>query len=576
MAPNDKATAMPTVQLPTPARFTHSGASCPLSAWRRWTAYFKRFAAAAGYGSLPAPDQVSHLLIHAGEFISDIYDSHLAATVKVDEGYLAVIGKIEAHFGAQLNASQARFEFFNERQDSRDFSKFMQEVKDKSTECKFCATCADSLVSTVFMNGVNDRKLRRHLISINNLAAPNQLLLSAIAFSSTRSIEARISERTAGASAQSSTTAIAAHQIAAKSRSTTDRGRNRDSQTTASSSRPRKAICKQGCFSHPNGRCRAPTAQCFKCKKKGHFSNVCRSVNAVEDSGSGEDRSDEETVDDIALDSLRIHELEGLERQNDSADTWWQKIQVGSPPKSVDFKLDSGAQCNVLPLKTFHKLAERPRLSTTTKRVVSYSSHRLLVRGTCLLPVQVEGRQHQIMAKFYVIDTKAPPLLGLPDCRALNLIQRVHSLSSDTKISDSSTVRTILEEFTDVFDSTTLGCLRAEQKIVIPDPPPSKKFPPRRIPMRFREKVRSKLKAMTVSGILEPTTETTRYVLPVVTVLKPDGSVRLCIDPRYINPHIERMKFPMPKAEQLFANLGDSRFFTVVDAEAAFYQLPLN
>ena len=54
---------------------------------------------------------------------------------------------------------------------------------------------------------------------------------------------------------------------------------------------------------------------------------------------------------------------------------------------------------------------------------------------------------------------------------------------------------------------------------------------------------------------------------PVVTVMKPEGSIHLCID-----PHIDVKKFTLPKAEHLFARLQGAKVLTVSDAAAPVLQ----
>jgi len=62
----------------------------------------------------------------------------------------------------------------------------------------------------------------------------------------------------------------------------------------------------------------------------------------------------------------------------------------------------------------------------------------------------------------------------------------------------------------------------------------------------------------------------------MVVARKSDSSLRVCLDPRYINPHIRRKNFALPKTDELLATLDGAQYYTVADADAAFWQLPLD
>ena len=75
-----------------------------------------------------------------------------------------------------------------------------------------------------------------------------------------------------------------------------------------------------------------------------------------------------------------------------------------------------------------------------------------------------------------------PPVLGLPTCESLNLVQRVITLGNDqgsTKEMKSNDQNKILREFKDVFDG--LGRI-GEHQIVIDQSVPPTIHPARRVP----------------------------------------------------------------------------------------------
>ena len=118
-------------------------------------------------------------------------------------------------------------------------------------------------------------------------------------------------------------------------------------------------------------------------------------------------------------------------------------------------KLDTGAQCNVLPLHVYKQINRNEPLKRSNSRLVSYSGHRLDTVGKVTLLVSTKDKY--VPVEFENVKNKATPIFGLRTCLELYLISRRYSLS------ESVTSEEILENFSDVFEG--LGCLSTEYKI---------------------------------------------------------------------------------------------------------------
>ena len=67
------------------------------------------------------------------------------------------------------------------------------------------------------------------------------------------------------------------------------------------------------------------------------------------------------------------------------------------------------------------------------------------------------------------------------------------------------------------------------------------------------------------------------WATPIVPVLKPDGTVRICGDYKVmINPVLEVLEYPMPTAEELLPHLNDGERFTKLDLSPAYQQVLLD
>ena len=87
---------------------------------------------------------------------------------------------------------------------------------------------------------------------------------------------------------------------------------------------------------------------------------------------------------------------------------WYINLTVKE--KYVSFKIDTGAQCNVI-LESICKEVGIVCGSKKGSRLVSYSGHEIKTLGKSNVAVEYKGRCHVI--EFQVIDTDVIPVLGL-------------------------------------------------------------------------------------------------------------------------------------------------------------------
>ncbi len=98
----------------------------------------------------------------------------------------------------------------------------------------------------------------------------------------------------------------------------------------------------------------------------------------------------------------------------------------------------------------------------------------------------------------------------------------------------------------------------------------------RKVPYALREKVENELNRLEANGIIEPV-KFSNWAAPVVPVLKPDGSIRICGDYKLtVNKAAKLDPYPLPKIEDLFARLAGGKKFTKLDIAHAYQQIPLD
>ena len=66
------------------------------------------------------------------------------------------------------------------------------------------------------------------------------------------------------------------------------------------------------------------------------------------------------------------------------------------------------------------------------------------------------------------------------------------------------------------------------------------------------------------------------WAAPIVPVLKPDGTIRICGDYKItVNKAAKPYVYPLPRVEDLFATLAGGKTFTKLDLAHAYQQIPL-
>ena len=171
--------------------------------------------------------------------------------------------------------------------------------------------------------------------------------------------------------------------------------------------------CRSCGIRHARDSCPAAGRRCHKCQKMNHFSRMCRTPDRQ--------KKQVNTLDDCDSDS----EVMFIGAVNAGDKDWVETVNFGTVQEV--FKLDTGAQCNVLPKAAYDKITTNP-LQPSSARLESYSKTCIRPVGKCELPCWVRGERYQVC--FQVVDGNYMPLLGRSSCEKMGLIQRINAIES--------------------------------------------------------------------------------------------------------------------------------------------------
>ena len=296
--------------------------------------------------------------------------------------------------------------------------------------------------------------------------------------------------------------------------------------------------------------------ECYNCGRKNHFSKVCRScpltkqhckVHSVAHDGS--DPSDDLFIGMVQCTTTKTPDF---------------KVSILVNHQRTSFKIDTGAQCNVTSKRRYHQLSSMP-LQQSHARLVAFGGECLNACGR--VTMKCEHKRNLYVVDFEVIDQEVPNILGLETFVEMNLVQRLDAINNnDTDFLDS---------YSDVFEG--LGRIsNTDHHIKVDKTFQPVVHMPRRVPITLRPKVQVELNRTEELDAIEKVEEATDWVNSMVTIVKPNGSLRICIDPRDLNKAIKREPHPMSTIEEIVTRMPNAKVFSVLDASSGFWQVKLD
>ena len=319
---------------------------------------------------------------------------------------------------------------------------------------------------------------------------------------------------------------------------------------------------------------------CRKCHKPNHFAAKCRgqasatSVQTVEDSLPHATESAEE----IFPLQMSVHGL-------DDSQFVTLRLESGS---YIRFQVDTGAQCNVIPVDVYKKATRDTSLAKVTPthaQVTAYGGGTLPVIGAVLL--RVWRGDFRCRLDFKLINCAGiRPLLGRKACLGMKLVtyldnDELHKpVTGDAPVyalegSSPLTIEQLLNKHSNVF-GPGVGLLNGKYHIVLDGQVPPVQHPPRRVPVPLRNILKETLEDLVQQNILAQVQKPTPWISSMVVVPKKDGKLRICLDPRDLNRAIRREHYPLPTIEDVATRLHGAKVFTVLDVRKGFWHVELD
>ena len=466
-------------------------------------------------------------------------------TERTVEGILTAL---ETYCVPRKNTTYERYVFRMTIQEDRSFDIFVTDLRRKAEYCDFGAI-KDSLIRDQIVVGINDPKLRQRLLRETDLTLEKAIKLCRITEQSQAQSKIFISPTTQTGNID----AVKKEEPPVD----TAKFKNEDSR--------RIMKCKFCAASHDRGNCPAYGATCHKCNGRNHYARCCfKSKNGTEERRVRHVEVEEHENNEL-MEGLYIEEIQGSTRKNIQSD-----LLVNDIP--VSFKLDTGAECNVISLGLANELSAQ--VQPTSMLLKSFGGHQLDTVGKCLLDTKEMGAKGSKPLAFYVLRDNVRPLLGLESCLDLELITLNNKVEQiGLSVDEVQGKFTLLDEFQDVFKG--LGCVEGDYDIKLKANSHPTIQPQRNVPLRLIDKLKETLNDLEKKDIIAKVEEPVTWVSNLVIVEKANKTLRLCLDPPDLNEAIEKEDFKPPSFETISSTLNGCKVFSVVDMSNCYWHQKL-
>lgn len=470
--------------------------------------------------------QVSSLIYAMGSEAENIFKSFTFEEMGEEEDFDTVLAKYDEYFFPKRNVIHERACFYQRSQRPGEKAEmFIRALYEMSEHCDFGAYREEHIRDRIVV-GILDKELSRRL-----------QLESRLTLADTVQTVRQSEEVALQVHQQQGEASVAVQEVRGKAAAKSKQRRQPPRKENGQRVDPKCGRCGKMRHSNPE-MCPAKNSTCNNCGKRGHWERKCRS-KAVREVTEGADESQ--------------YFLGAVTNTKTNDELWTVQFKIGATP--VKFKIDTGADTNVMGVETFSRLVPQRKLEPSNVTLYSPGGQ-LDCLGKFTTNIKYKGKPYSF--PIYVIRGQtANNLLSSDTATMMGLVKRIEEVHK--AFGEHGTLKT---------DPVKIQLRENAQPYAV--------HAARRVPLPLMAKVQEELKRMEENDIIEPVTEPTDWCAPMVPVPRKNGKVRICVDLKRLNEAVRRERYILPTAEEITAKLSGATTFTSLDAASGFWQIPLH
>ncbi|XP_032241511.2 uncharacterized protein K02A2.6-like [Nematostella vectensis] len=498
----------------------------------------------------------------------EIYDGLPFANEEDKTNINRIMELMEAHCVGETNEIYERYLFNRRNQENGEsVESFIAALRSLAKTCNY-GELQDGMIRDRIVVGIADNSIRKKLLTEAKLTLAKCVDIC-------RANEAT-AKRLKEMSQQSGE--ISAITTGPPRRKTGSKGGRRQESrkpphTDSSKSNPHPK-CKFCHRLHPRAKEKCPAWQktCDTCGELNHFSVACKALKASKKGKKPIHNLDYESYSDYGA-LFTVESVGTLNTNPLSPKKIYAHMRLRD--ELIKFQLDCGATVNILPEDLYKKVFNDPklkRLQKSSATLVMFNKSELKPLGVVNIETLNPRNNDLLLTKFAIVPRGYTPLLGAQSVQNFKLM----TVNSENimSLSDSSPTLDPVSEFPDVFKGE--GKLDQKLHLELDATVPPVILPVRKVPLAVREPLKNEIDRLVGLGVLQSVDVPTEWVSSMVVVKKPNGKIRLCIDPKPLNKALKRNRYPLPVIDDLLPQLTNAKVFSVVDAKNGFWHIQLD
>lgn len=508
--------------------------------WKSWKCMFQDYL--IGIGNDEASDRVKLSLLRnmMGPESTKVIQSFKMST-KDSGKYDVIIQEIEKYVNPKCNEVFERYKFNERKQEAGEkFDNFYTSLRQLIPSCNYTLTSQEAIEDQILrdriVQGINDKSLQESLLRIENLTldkAANVCRAAEISRSQVKEMNPSIEIDEAKFK----------------------RNKKSNFEDKKAMVVDRKFDCRRCQKRHGPKECPAYGKKCTRCGILNHFAISCR-VRNVRQARLNESSESSESLNCAEVKYKSVDKSE-----------WIENIKIED--QDIKCKLDSGADVSIMPKYVFDKINKKRnlKLHNTKLKIQSFTGENVNPLG--IINLKCKFKDNVCNENFIVVESSTM-LLGLPGCVGLNLIKRVNSVTSNKE------KEKFIQSNIKVFEG--IGRLPGKVNIATKSTVEQICHPSPRLPSCLLKSLKTELKRLEdrKSIVKVDNINENACVNRMVIVEKPNGHVRLCLDPSDLNKIIVKKPKTLPTLEDLSFKLQGKKFFSVLDLTEGFHHLNLS
>jgi len=500
----------------------------PLRKGSNFGRWLQRFEAQMEWQTVTDEKKKHALLALLGPEAFDLVADACLPRKPAESTYTALVKVLSTQLQPKKLPIAARYEFYQLKQDEDNVNTYLRKLKNASEECVFGVQLNDRLRDQLVFGLSNKDALKRMLTEkLDDLTLEKATEIAnsyEAVYASQKTLigHKQVEDRNLFALKSSFVNKPKGNNIKF----------NNERGSKFNNDKPPCVCC--GRSGHSKEKCFYKRQSCHTCGKVGHTKAVCRSKKR-------EVTHKRDSVHNVTEnDSLLFNIGKGL----------FEHI-VSIQGRKVKMIFDTGSEVSIINERVHEALGgdlECP-LVQGKNEIKAYGDNKIPVKGqTNLLVTDVD---QTIWVPALVIKGTLPCIYGCDWIRKFRPDFSVNRILKDAK-----------QKFT--------------VSLYLKDDAQPKFYRPRQLPYGLLKPVQEEISRLVSKGILVKV-EKSDWATPIVPVVKPDGSIRLCGDYKVtLNTSLQNMVSTTRPLEDIVNSLQGSNWFSELDLRNAYHQLPLD